>query len=330
MLKMKNGNYTRLNNKKDANNSYTRKVIFISILIIITFILIYEYNNGILSFKRILKFLKISSSNPSVCLCVIAKDENLYAKEYVNYYKQLGYEHIYIYDNNELNGEKFEDVIQDEIDSGFVTIINIRGMSKGQCYAYKDCYGKYNKLYDWMSFFDFDEFLAIKKEKTIQEFLSSPRYEQCVTVKINFLFYSDNELLYYDNRTLQERFKKALYHHPSNRWLKVTVRGGLKTNYWSKKCTPHTSHSNYPSCNSEGKKMKSGSGAKKPNFYYAALKHYYTKSTEEYLIKSMRGSAFSRARWSNKRKKYKYKLYFYYNKRTKKKVKLLKRLFNMT
>ena len=107
-------------------------------------------------------------------------------------------------------------------------------MSKGQCYAYKDCYEKYNKLYDWMSFFDFDEFLTIKQENTIQKFLSSPRYEQCVTVKINFLFYSDNGLLYYDNRTLQERFTKALYHHPSNRWLKVTVRGGLKTNYWKK------------------------------------------------------------------------------------------------
>ena len=69
-------------------------------------------------------------------MCVIAKNENLYAKEYVNHYKKLGYDHIYIYDNNQLNGEKFEDVIQDEIDSGFVTIINIRGMSKGQCYAY--------------------------------------------------------------------------------------------------------------------------------------------------------------------------------------------------
>ena len=231
---MKYLNYTILKTKTDINKLYTRKVIFITILISIILILLYENNTGILSFKGIINFFKISSSNPSVCLCVIAKNENLYAKEYVNHYKKLGYDHIYIYDNNQLNGEKFEDVIQDEIDSGFVTIINIRGMSKGQCYAYKDCYEKYNNLYDWMSFFDFDEFLTIKQENTIQKFLSSPRYEQCVTVKINFLFYSDNGLLYYDNRTLQERFTKALYHHPSNRWLKVTVRGGLKTNYWKK------------------------------------------------------------------------------------------------
>ena len=228
-----------------------------------------------------------------------------------------------------MNGEKFEDVIKDEIDSGFVTIINIRGLSKGQCVAYNDCYEKYNKLYDWLSFFDFDELLWIK-EDTIQNFLSSKRYDKCVTIKINFLFYSDNELLYYDNRSLVERFTKALYRHPSNKWLKVTVRGSLPTNYWSVQCTPHTSHSKYPSCNSAGTPMRYGSGAKKPNFAYARMRHYYTKSTEEYLIKSSRGSAFSRVHWSKRRKKFKYQLYFYYNKKTKAKVKLLKQLFNMT
>ena len=83
---------------------------------------------------------------------MIAKKENLYAREYVNHYKKLGYSHIYIYDNNNINDEKFEDVIKEEIDSGFVTIINIRGKIKGQCYAYKDCYEKYNKLYDGYHF----------------------------------------------------------------------------------------------------------------------------------------------------------------------------------
>ena len=257
------------------------------------------------------------------------KKENLYAREYVNHYKKLGYSHIYIYDNNNINDEKFEDVIKEEIDSGFVTIINIRGKIKGQCYAYEDCYEKYDKLYDWLSFFDFDEFLSVK-EKNIQKFLTSKRYDHWATIKINFLFYSDNELLYYDNRTLQERFTKALYRHPSNRWLKVTVRGGLKTNYWFVTCTSHTSHSNYPSCNSAGNRMSSGSGAKKPNFTYAALKHFYTKSVEEYFIKSSRGSAFANVHWTPGRKRFKFKLYFYYNKKTKAKVKLLKKMFNMT
>ena len=76
--------------------------------------------------------------------------------------------------------------------------------------------------------------------------------------------------------------------------------------------------------------MSSGSGAKKPNFTYAALKHFYTKSVEEYFIKSSRGSAFANVHWTPGRKRFKFKLYFYYNKKMKAKVKLLKKMFNMT
>ena len=98
-----------------------------------------------------------------VGLCAIGKLENLYAKEYVNYYKKLGYKHIYIYDNNNKNEEKFETVLNEDIKKGFVTIIDYRGFrgsrDSPQFDAYYDCYEKYNKEYDWLSFFDFDEFL---------------------------------------------------------------------------------------------------------------------------------------------------------------------------
>ena len=37
-----------------------------------------------------------------VALCAIGKEENLYALEFVNHYQNLGYGHIFIYDNNEI------------------------------------------------------------------------------------------------------------------------------------------------------------------------------------------------------------------------------------
>ena len=104
-----------------------------------------------LSRKRILtKKLKI-------CLCAIGKSENFYAQEYVEYYKKLGYNKIFIYDNNNIDGERFEDVIQKYIQQGFVSIINFRGY-RGipQLPSYKDCYEKNNLQYDWLSFFDMD------------------------------------------------------------------------------------------------------------------------------------------------------------------------------
>ena len=40
-------------------------------------------------------------------LCAIAKNENLYIREWVEYYMKLGFSNIILYDNNNINGERF-------------------------------------------------------------------------------------------------------------------------------------------------------------------------------------------------------------------------------
>jgi len=120
----------------------------------------------VISLILILNIVKnFKYSNIMISLCVIGKKENLYVKEFINHYKKLCYNHIFIYDNNDINEEKFEDVIQNENNQHFVSIINYRGY-KGkekhpQFDTYKDCYEKNNKNYEWLSFFDFDEFLDL-------------------------------------------------------------------------------------------------------------------------------------------------------------------------
>ena len=277
------------------------------------------------------------SSKSKVCLCSIGKKENLYAKEFVTHYKNLGYDHIFIYDNNDIGDEKINDVLEEELKSGFVSIVDIRGkegndVNSPQCYAFIDCYEKNNKNYDWLSFFDFDEFLDISPySSNIKEFLESKRYENCAVIKINFLFYSDSELLHYDNRPLQERFTTPLWRHGSNGVCKVTVRGGLSQNYWSIGCSPHTSKVKCKNCNASGKPISYKTlGNSPPAFKYARIKHYYTKTVEEYINKSKRGSAYTIVKWNKARKKMKMNLFFLYNKRTKEKVELLKQLFELT
>ena len=77
-----------------------------------------------------------------VCLCAILKDENKYIIHYVEHYKNLGYDHMYIYDNNDINGEKVEDVIKNYINDGYITLIDYRGFrgprNQPQMEAYYD------------------------------------------------------------------------------------------------------------------------------------------------------------------------------------------------
>ena len=158
--------------------------------------------------------------NLKVCLCVICKEENLYLKEFVEAYRKLGFNHIFIYDNNDINSEKIEEVIMEDVNKGFVTIINYRGFrgpDRGpQMYAYYDCYNRTNLIYDWIAFFDVDEYLRLNKVNRIQNFLIDSRYDYCEMVKINWRVFTDNNQLDYENKSLTQRFTEE-----SKKYLEV-------------------------------------------------------------------------------------------------------------
>ena len=272
-----------------------------------------------------------------VGLCLIGKHENLYAPELVEYYKNLGYNHIFIYDNNDIGDEKFDDVLYNEINNNFVTIINYRGYkgdnnnNNQQQISYYDCYKRYSSKYDWLSFFDFDEFLYIKNNKTIQEFLSDKKYKKCINMKLNWLMYTDNDLVYYENKPLKERFTSYDANFYRNEHIKSTVRGHLKKNYWRKMHNPHTSILHYTCCNALGEVI--GYDAyfnTPPNYDIAYIKHYWGKTIEEYCLKIKRGYPDHKVVFTKELLNDRFKSFFELNKKTKEKLDYIKKTFNIT
>ena len=113
-------------NKKSFHNLKITKNVnlyLIKICWCIGLVIAYFKTNRNLIIK---KNINNNRSKTKVCLCCAAKRENLYISEFVNHYKNLGYNNIIIYDNNDIDGERFEEVIPDEINSGFVKIVNFR------------------------------------------------------------------------------------------------------------------------------------------------------------------------------------------------------------
>ena len=98
-----------------------------------------------------------------VALIAIGRQENRYAREWVEYHLGLGVEHIYILDNNREGEEHFEAVLSDFIDSGKVTIENYRDQPLAILRAYTEAYHRHKDEYDWIGIIDFDEFLDIRK-----------------------------------------------------------------------------------------------------------------------------------------------------------------------
>ena len=80
-----------------------------------------------------------------IALVAIGRRENLYAVEFVEHYKKLGFDNIFILDNNHDGEEHFEEVLQPYVDDGFVKILDYRNQVNCQMRAYTEAYEKIKK-----------------------------------------------------------------------------------------------------------------------------------------------------------------------------------------
>lgn len=260
-----------------------------------------------------------------VALCCIGRLENQYALEFVEYYKSIGFDKIFIYDNNHKGEEHFEEVLQEHINNGFVQIVPFRDRENAQLSAYNDCYTRFGFEFDWMAFFDFDEFLTLVKDKDVKEYLS--RFDNFDAVKINWMIYTDNNLVKNDGRPVLERFtepmpydKHIAHRFPENNHIKSIIRCKIKDVKWRR--TPHTAIGCLTYCNSVGKKTDDRP-FHKYNFSLAYLKHFRTKTIDEWINnKHVRGVADRR--YELFEKTYSIMDFFRYNKITDEKMEFIK------
>jgi len=266
------------------------------------------------------------------CFCVMGKMENRYTRELISYYLSLGVDKFVIADNNLPNTEKFTDVVQDYILNGTVDYIDIIGQFYEYAEYYEIMYQKYKNKCEWVTFFDFDEYLALYSEEgkkiALKEFLSNKKFDKCEAIEFNWLLYGDNDLVYYDNRTSIERFTKPDYENRYNGYVKSMIRGGLKKTAFFPTQSIHKPDRNIITCSPDGEiPIKfSLDGLNPPNFKYGYLMHFNTRTAEEYVGKIKRGYAGNKYEPINER----VNLFFTHNKFTKEKLEVFEKLLNHT
>ena len=289
---------------------YILKIFYLIIIII------FEIYNFI--------FVILKISKLKICLCTIGKEENLYAREFVSHYKKYNVDKIIIYDNNDLNGEKYDEVLSDYISSGFVKLIDNRGKISQQLTVYQDCLDNNKNEFDWIIFYDMDEFIYLKNINNIKQYLIKSKFEKCQAIQLNLYFHTDNNQLYYQNKSLYLRFPEKI--NTKDGVLKTIIKGKISTTI---KC-PHTLNYNLISCDGFGnfnKNYKNVIFTNKPDFEYNYIDHFSYKSTEEFINKIMRGSAIKGFETEMKYKKISW--YFGINKISKEKIDLIENLTNL-
>jgi len=314
--------------KKYKNKDYLKLILIIFLLFSILYL--YIFGKFILYYDK--DKIKINHQNSllkqkkiKVCLCTVGKEENKYIREFVQHYEKYGIDKIFLYDNNDKDGENFEEVIKDYINKGFVQINNWRGIKKPGRSTLRDCYMNNNHSYDWLIFYDIDEYIYLKNISDIREFLNSPKFNHCNKIYLNWVMHTDNNLLKYDNRSLHERFPVFKRFKKNKNYIisgKSIIRGGIK-NITIKEV--HFLDNKISSCDSSGKIIKF---YKRKQIYYLDsenyyIDHYYFKSLEEFIQKIKKGDTYFG--YSKMFQMHKIKRYFIFNSITLKKIEFLEK-----
>lgn len=259
-------------------------------------------------------------------LCAIARNENRYLKEWIDYHYNLGFDKIIIFDNNDTEFIPFDNV----------EIINYRGKHISNpkenmfCYpsngiqeeAYNDCYFNHSNNYDWIAYLDIDEFLVLDNDLKVNEFLSQDIFKDIDAIQINWEMYDDNDRIYYENIPVNERFtrvSKKQYCH-----CKTIVKTNLPNFVSLKMHYAEIRNGRYVYPN--GEKTYPGI-SQSINYEGARIKHFYTKTIDEFADRKFNQLDVSGRDYFNE-PEIRIKNFFLHNKVTPEKIKVIEDKLN--
>jgi hypothetical protein len=203
-----------------------------------------------------------------VALVCIAKDEDNYIDEWIVYHTKLGFDKIFVYQND----------WQYNIEYDIIEKIEFNGSAR-QIEAYNEFMQNRSSDFEWICFLDVDEFITLKKHKDIKSFIEDYKDSECIA--LNWHFFGDNTIEFDNEYSVIKRFKKR--HYDSNGHVKTIV----KTNK-SIHMEVHAPNINWVDVE---KNVGNGPFSKYSNDSIAFIAHFFCKTEQEFTRKVNRGRA---------------------------------------
>jgi len=226
--------------------------------------------------------------SPKVTACLINKDEGRYLAEWLAHYLTLGFDRVLLYDN-----DSRADTLAAEracaASDPRITVIpwpDVLDLSP-QITAYDDALKRCET--EWISFFDTDEFLVLKKHRSIQSYLAEAP-GRAGAVAINWLLFGSSGEKYYRPEPVTMRFRRCSSKAVANTHVKCIAR---------KAGCASIGHAHSPALkrgyvyvDSDLKPFALDGRAFNAAYSYetAQLNHYVLRSREEFEAKRRRGS----------------------------------------
>jgi len=211
-----------------------------------------------------------------VVLVCIAKLEHLYIQEFCTHHLSIGFDAIYIYDN--------EDVpTYHRIGIPNVHVIHFPG--KVMQYKALEHFQTVPSDHTHMIHMDCDEFIVLKKHDTIQAFIQEYIKGDCVGIGINWRFFGDSHHSCYSNEPLRKRFTWC--QRNGDRHIKTLFQASSFIKY----DTVHNVIVKEGHIKSTNGTIIEGPWNPAIDLSVIQLNHYKTKTLEEFIYLRQRGRA---------------------------------------
>ena len=246
------------------------------------------------------------------CILTVIKNEHEYLDEWIKYHLNLGIDHIFIFEDidsdshkeiiNKYNGEvtlNSIEVVLNEKDLKNVKELKLSKTQNPQEIYFQKCLIYIQKLhqYNWCFVIDNDEFITLENnDNQLKEILSL--YKDYDAFVLQWKIYGANGYVnkpnYFNKGLIETYIKESDY--PGHNVLEWTSKTCYNVNTFKE---TYFKNNHQPSDKCKWCKTDYSSDRKKLVFNNVYLRHYMTKSWEEYISKRKRGYFIGFARTSD-------------------------------
>ena len=226
-----------------------------------------------------------------IAICAVFKDENIYVKEWIDYHLTIGFDYIWMYDNE--SKIPLSETVADYICQGKVGVKEFKGQHHGrQLQCCQDALVNKLKDYSWIASIDIDEFIVLLEEsQNIKDYLQE--YINCSSIGLNWLLFGSNGHIKTQASVINS-YTQSLPSHSANKHIKSIYQ----PKYILRSAAPHYV---IPKGNNtlvaKGKQVNvklkpcDGPFCQPPVLdYKMRINHYVTRSRQDFELKQKRGS----------------------------------------
>ena len=237
-----------------------------------------------------------------IIIAAIAKYENDYLEEWVSYHLNLGFDKIYIYDDNPDNYPPISELPVIKKNRCRKVFIIKGGKDKSE-YPHLPFYNSFYHTHHfrWCFFIDVDEFITIPLNfRNIKDFLEQQHFENTDVIMFPWKYYGCNNNIKKTDKEVLKRFKKE---STKGQWIeeanhthmilgKCAVRSDIKELHFECTHCPSFYFGYFViTKNANGFLIPASTPLVETNYNSAYIKHFFTKSVEEFVDKIARGYA---------------------------------------